>query len=131
MILGASQYNQSSTGGHCELPSTASLLVVTLGASQYSHSLLLVTLGAFQYHHSLLLVTLGAFQYHQSSTGGHWELPSTTTVFYWWTLGAAQYNHNRKASENNLLYLRMEARMVMSIAEAAAHSSELRGRETC
>ena len=29
-----------------------------------------------------------------SSSGGHWELPSTTTVFYWRTLGAAQYNHH-------------------------------------
>ena len=24
------------------------------------------------------------------STGGHWELPSQTAVFYWWTLGASQ-----------------------------------------
>ena len=53
------------------------------------------TLGAAQYNHSLLLVETGSCPVQpQSFTSGHWELPSTTTVFYWWTLGAAQYNHS-------------------------------------
>ncbi|KAM3862896.1 cadherin-5 [Diretmus argenteus] len=30
----------------------------------------------------------------QSSTVGHWERPSTTTVLYRWSLGAAQYNQD-------------------------------------
>ena len=46
-------------------------------------------------NHSLLLVDTGSCPVQpQSYTGGHWELPSTTTVSYWWTLGAAQYNHS-------------------------------------
>ena len=38
------------------------------------------TLGDAQYKRMVMLV-------------GHWELPSTTTCFCWWTLGAARYDH--------------------------------------
>ena len=27
-------------------------------------------------------------------TQGHWDLPSTTIVLFWWTLGAAHHNHS-------------------------------------
>ena len=112
--LGAAQYNhslllvvdtgscpvqpQSATGGHWELPSTTTVFYWwwTLGAAQYNHSLLMVVDTGSCPVQPQSPTTLGAAQYNHSLTGGgHWELPSTTTVCYWWwTLGAAQYNHS-------------------------------------
>ncbi|KAK0156037.1 hypothetical protein N1851_001418 [Merluccius polli] len=58
------------------------------------------------------------------STGGHWELHSTTTVFYCWTLGAAQYNHSLILSSKRQAYRVVEEFPASSEDECACGSSD-------
>ena len=100
---------QSPTGVHWELPSTTTVSYwCTLGAAQFNHSLLLVYTGSCPVQPQYSTGGHWKSVKQQSSTGDigscpvqphsptgvHWELPGTTTVSYWCTMGAAQYNHS-------------------------------------
>ena len=74
-------------------PSCSGFILTHLN-SKYSPGFKQLDMGAAQYNHSVLLVDTGICPVQpQRSTGGHWELPSTTTV-YWWILGTAQFNQS-------------------------------------